>query len=45
MYDNQNTHLMNQQFNVDSMAFASESIQDTLNTVSAMKEASIVQKQ
>ena len=36
---------MNQQFNVDQMAFANESIADTINTVSAMKDASIVQKE
>ena len=35
---------MNQQFNVDSVAFAQESIQDTLNTVSALKEANTAQK-
>eukprot|EP00356_Strombidium_inclinatum_P002560 CAMPEP_0170478692 /NCGR_PEP_ID=MMETSP0208-20121228/183_1 /TAXON_ID=197538 /ORGANISM="Strombidium inclinatum, Strain S3" /LENGTH=223 /DNA_ID=CAMNT_0010750989 /DNA_START=23 /DNA_END=694 /DNA_ORIENTATION=+ len=44
MYDNQLGHLQNQQFNVDQVAFANESIQDTLNTVSAMKEAAKVQK-
>mgnify|MGYP001181921260 FL=1 len=36
---------MNQQFNVDSVAFAQESMADTINTVSAMKEANIQQKQ
>ena len=36
---------MNQQFNVDQMAFANESIADTINTVAAMKDASIVQKE
>ena len=45
MYDSQNSHLMNQQFNVDQMAFNSESIQDTINTVSAMKTAAVVQQQ
>ena len=45
MYDSQSTNLMNQQFNVDQMAFNSESIQDTINTVSAMKSAAVVQQQ
>ena len=36
MYDNQYNHLANQQFNVDQLAFANESIQDTLNTVSLL---------
>ena len=44
MYDNQLGHVQNQQFNVDQVAFANESIQDTLNTVSAMKEANKAQK-
>lgn len=34
MYDAQLGNLQNQQFNVDQVAFANESIQDTLNTVS-----------
>ena len=34
MYDSQQGHLMNQQFNVDQVAFANESMQDTINTVS-----------
>ena len=34
-----------QSFNVDQVAFASESVQDTLNTVAAMKEANKAQKQ
>ena len=34
MYDTQQSHLMNQQFNVDQVAFANESMQDTINTVS-----------
>ena len=34
MYDQQLGHVMNQQFNVDQVAFAQESIQDTINTVS-----------
>ena len=33
MYENQSNQLMNQQFNIDSVAFASESMQDTINTV------------
>ena len=35
---------MNQQFNVDQVAFAQESIQDTINTVSALKEANVQQQ-
>ena len=34
MYDNQMSQIMSQQFNIDSVAFANESIQDTINTVS-----------
>ena len=33
MYENQSNQLMSQQFNIDSVAFASESMQDTINTV------------
>ena len=33
MYENQGSQLMQQQFNIDSVAFASESMQDTINTV------------
>ena len=46
MYDNQLAQIMNQQFNVDQVAFAQESIQDTLNTVSrlAEKELSLMRK-
>ena len=33
MYDGQQGHIMNQQFNVDQVAFANESMQDTINTV------------
>ena len=36
MYDNQVSHLGNVQMNVDSMAFASENITDTINTVSTL---------
>merc|ERR1711915_226895 len=45
MYDQQLGHVMNQQFNVDQVAFAQESIQDTINTVTAMKAANVQQKQ
>ena len=34
MYDGQLGNLMNQQFNVDQVAFATESMQDQINTVS-----------
>ena len=34
MYDVQLNNIMNQQFNVDQVQFASESIQDTISTVS-----------
>ena len=44
MYDQQLGSLMNQQFNVDQAAFASESMQDTLNTVSALREANTQQQ-
>ena len=37
MYETQLNNVMNQQFNVDQMAFAAESIQTTVNTVQAMK--------
>merc|ERR1712014_405641 len=36
--------VMNQQFNVDSVAFTTESIQDTINTVSALKAANETMK-
>ena len=36
---------MNQQFNVDQVAFQQESIQDTINTVAALKQANEVQKE
>ena len=35
---------MNQQFNVDQVAFATESMQDTMNTVSALREANTQQQ-
>ena len=45
MYDNQLGYVQNQQFNVDQVAFNAESMQDTLNTMSAMKEAAAAQKE
>merc|ERR1712232_955326 len=45
MYDTQLGQLMNQQFNVDQVAFAQESMQDTINTVAALKEANTQQKE
>ena len=45
MYDNQLGQVMNQQFNVDQVAFTAESIQDTMNTVQALKAANVAQKQ
>ena len=45
MYDQQLGHVMNQQFNVDQVAFTTESIQDTINTVTALKAANEVQKE
>ena len=45
MYDQQLGHVMNQQFNIDQVAFAQESVQDTINTVAALKEANIAQKE
>lgn len=45
MYDTQLGSIMNQQFNVDQVAFAQESIQDTINTVAALKQANIAQKE
>ena len=44
MYDGQLGQIMNQQFNVDQVAFATESMQDTMNTVSALKEANTTQQ-
>ena len=41
MYDTQLGQVMNQQFNVDQVAFTNESIQDTLNTVQALKAANV----
>ena len=45
MYDQQLTHVMNQQFNVDQVAFTQESIATTINTMTALKAANDVQKQ
>ncbi len=45
MYDNQCNMVMNQQFNVDQMAFNNENIQDTISTMAAMKEANVAQKE
>mmetsp|Transcript_22933 Transcript_22933/g.25445 ORF Transcript_22933/g.25445 Transcript_22933/m.25445 type:complete len:135 (-) Transcript_22933:42-446(-) len=44
MYEKQLTVLQSQQFNVDQVAFNSESIQSNINMFSAMKEATDVQK-
>ena len=45
MYDTQLGQVMNQQFNVDQVAFTNESIQDTMNTVQALKAANVAQKE
>ena len=45
MYDTQLGQIMNQQFNVDQVAFATESINDTINTVAALKQANVTQKE
>ena len=45
MYDAQAGNLLNQQFNIDQVQFCSESIQDTINIYSTLKEATDVQKQ
>jgi charged multivesicular body protein 5 len=44
MYDTQLGQVMNQQFNVDQVAFAQESIQTTINTVQALKAANVAQQ-
>eukprot|EP00344_Euplotes_crassus_P011964 CAMPEP_0196996296 /NCGR_PEP_ID=MMETSP1380-20130617/2222_1 /TAXON_ID=5936 /ORGANISM="Euplotes crassus, Strain CT5" /LENGTH=215 /DNA_ID=CAMNT_0042412217 /DNA_START=14 /DNA_END=661 /DNA_ORIENTATION=- len=44
MYEKQLGVLQNQQFNVDQVAFTSESIQGNINMFAAMKEATEVQK-
>ena len=43
MYENQHSMIQNQQFNVDQMAFASESIQSNINMFDAMKSATEAQ--
>ena len=45
MYSSQLEGLMGTQFNVEQMTFAAQNIQDTINTVSAMKEAHKIQTQ
>ena len=45
MYMSQLQTLQGTQFNVEQMKFAQDSVQDTLTTVAAMKEAMKVQKQ
>ncbi|OMJ77668.1 hypothetical protein SteCoe_22710 [Stentor coeruleus] len=45
MYASQLEGLMGTQFNMEQMVFAAQNIQDTINTVSAMKEAHKVQTQ
>merc|ERR1711957_39152 len=44
MYDQQLGQTMNQQFNIDQVAFTTESIQDTINTVAALKQGNEVMK-
>jgi charged multivesicular body protein 5 len=44
MYEHQREQLYNQQFNVDSVQFATENAKATVDTVRAMKEASKVLK-
>jgi len=39
MYENQKSNMMDQAFNLDQIAFATEGIKETANTVSAMKDA------
>ena len=39
MYENQREQTRNQQFNMDQVMFAQESLAETANTVSAMKDA------
>jgi charged multivesicular body protein 5 len=45
MYASQLEGLMGTQFNIEQMTFTAQSIQDTINTVTAMKEAHKVQTQ
>ena len=44
MYDAQLGNVQNQQFNVDQVKFNSETIQDTMQTMDALKAANAVQK-
>ena len=44
MYDQQLGNVMNQQFNIDQVQFTSESIASTIETVAALKEATVVQQ-
>lgn len=41
MYENQRDQLMNQQFNIESASFATETMQDTLLAIDAMKGAKV----
>jgi len=45
MYEGQRDQMMNQAFNMDQANFASQSMQDTVITVDAMKTASVAMKQ
>ena len=45
MYDTQLEQVLNQQYNVDSVAFAQESMEQQINTVAALKVANEAQKQ
>ena len=44
MYDQQLSQVMNQQFNVDQVAFQTESMQDTMNTVSQLVDLPKISK-
>jgi len=44
MYEQQREQLMNQSFNMNQAEFASQSMQDTVTTVSAMKTANVEMK-
>ena len=45
MYDAQLSQVMNQQFNVDQVQFVSESIENTIQTYGALKDATAAQQQ
>ena len=45
MYDAQLNNVMNQQFNIDQVAFTSETIASTIDTMAALKQATVVQQQ